>query len=46
LSGADCVVILTDHAKFNFKKIVRSSRLLVDTRNATKGLPQGKIVRL
>jgi UDP-N-acetyl-D-glucosamine dehydrogenase len=46
LSGADCVVILTDHAKFNFKKIVRSSRLLVDTRNATKGLPQGKVVRL
>jgi UDP-N-acetyl-D-glucosamine dehydrogenase len=43
---ADCVVIVTDHRKFDFPKIMRSARLIVDTRNALKGCDSNKIVRL
>ena len=38
IAGQDCVLILTDHSSYDFKKIVGSARLVVDTRNATKGL--------
>jgi UDP-N-acetyl-D-glucosamine dehydrogenase len=34
----DCVVILTDHSAYDFAKITAASRLVVDTRNATKNL--------
>jgi len=45
-AAADCVVIVTDHKKFDYAKIVGSAKLIVDTRNALKGNPSGKIVRL
>ncbi len=35
---ADCVVILTDHTCFDIPNIVANSRLVVDTRNSTRGL--------
>jgi UDP-N-acetyl-D-glucosamine dehydrogenase len=35
---SDCAVILTDHASFDIPWIVSCSRLVVDTRNATRGL--------
>lgn len=34
LNRADCVVIVTDHALFNWPEIVRQSQLIIDTRNA------------
>jgi UDP-N-acetyl-D-glucosamine dehydrogenase len=43
---ADCVVIVTDHKKFDYCRIVENSRLIVDTRNALKGHASEKIVRL
>ncbi len=43
---ADCVVIITDHAAFDCKSLLESSKLIVDTRNALKGLKSSKIVRL
>jgi UDP-N-acetyl-D-glucosamine dehydrogenase len=43
---ADCVVIVTDHKAFNYPRIVERARLIVDTRNALKGNPSEKIVRL
>ncbi len=43
---ADCVVIITDHAAFDCKALLDSSKLIVDTRNALKGLKSEKIVRL
>jgi UDP-N-acetyl-D-glucosamine dehydrogenase len=43
---ADCVVIVTDHKKFDYAKLVRDARLIVDTRNALKGIESEKIVRL
>jgi UDP-N-acetyl-D-glucosamine dehydrogenase len=35
LQGADCVVIITDHDRFDWQHVVDHSRLIVDTRNAT-----------
>jgi len=32
----DCVVILTDHAKYDYEVIARTARLILDTRNAIK----------
>jgi len=39
LSAADCVVILTDHPGVNYRRVVELARLVVDTRNATWGVP-------
>jgi UDP-N-acetyl-D-glucosamine dehydrogenase len=36
LAKADCVVIVTDHRGFEYDRIVRLSKLVVDTRNAIK----------
>ena len=43
---ADCVVVVTDHKAFNYPRIVERAKLIVDTRNALKGNPSEKIVRL
>jgi UDP-N-acetyl-D-glucosamine dehydrogenase len=43
---ADCTVIVTDHSVFNYKKIAEQAKLIVDTRNALKGITSDKIVRL
>jgi UDP-N-acetyl-D-glucosamine dehydrogenase len=47
LRAADCVVIATDHSRYDYRHIVSSSRLVVDTRNATRHVVEGreKIVR-
>jgi UDP-N-acetyl-D-glucosamine dehydrogenase len=44
--AADCVVIITDHSDFDYKALLHSSKLIVDTRNALRGLESEKIVRL
>lgn len=38
ISKYDCVVLVTNHSCFDVKKIVAESQILVDTRNATKGI--------
>ena len=45
-AAADCVVIVTDHAAFDYPGLVEQSRLIVDTRNALKAFRSEKIVRL
>jgi len=45
LAQYDAVVIVTDHSDYDFKAIVEQSQLVVDTRNATKGIDSAKIVR-
>jgi len=42
LRAADAVLIATDHSGFDYEMIVRESRLVVDTRNATKGVSVGR----
>ena len=34
----DCVIILTDHSVYDVRSIVEASKLVIDTRNATKDL--------
>jgi len=41
----DCVVIVTDHSQYDYASIVKESKLVVDTRNATKGIAAPHIVR-
>ena len=45
LGQYDAVVIVTDHSTYDYKAIVEQSQLVVDTRNATKGIDSPKIVR-
>lgn len=45
LDEYDCVVIVTDHSDYDYPRIVRESKLVVDTRNATKGIDAPNIVR-
>jgi UDP-N-acetyl-D-glucosamine dehydrogenase len=40
----DCVVILTDHSDYDYRKIVGESQLIVDTRNATRQIHSAKII--
>jgi UDP-N-acetyl-D-glucosamine dehydrogenase len=41
----DCVVIVTDHSQYDYASIAAQAQLVVDTRNATKGLTASNIVR-
>ena len=43
---ADCVVITTDHTGFSYAEVLANAKLIVDTRNALKGVVSDKIVRL
>lgn len=45
LEQYDCVLIVTDHSDYDYQRIVKESQLVVDTRNATKGIQSQKIVR-
>jgi len=45
LGQYDCVVIVTDHSDYDFAGIVQGAQLVVDTRNATRGMDSPKIVR-
>ncbi|HEY2895251.1 MAG TPA: nucleotide sugar dehydrogenase [Pirellulales bacterium] len=42
LASQDCVLIATDHSAYDYGFIVQHSRLVVDTRNATKSVRQGR----
>jgi UDP-N-acetyl-D-glucosamine dehydrogenase len=45
LAQYDAVLIVTDHTSYNYRAIVEQSQLVIDTRNATKGIHSPKIVR-
>jgi UDP-N-acetyl-D-glucosamine dehydrogenase len=45
LEKYDCVVIVTDHSDYDYPRIVKEAQLVVDTRNATRGMNSPKIVR-
>ena len=48
IESQGCTVILTDHSAYDFRDIVAASKLVVDTRNATKDLQEfkDKIIKL
>jgi UDP-N-acetyl-D-glucosamine dehydrogenase len=44
LGAFDAVVIVTDHTSYDYKAIVEQSKLVIDTRNATKGIVSEKLL--
>ncbi|MFV1950402.1 MAG: nucleotide sugar dehydrogenase [Nitrospinota bacterium] len=46
--AADCILITTDHTIYDYEWIVEKARLVIDTRNATKGVKDGagKVIKL
>jgi UDP-N-acetyl-D-glucosamine dehydrogenase len=46
VASADCAVIITDHAAFDYQALLSRAPLIVDTRNALRGVNSSKIVRL
>ncbi len=42
LAEQDCVLIATDHSAYDYEFIVRHAPLVVDTRNATKHVAEGR----
>jgi UDP-N-acetyl-D-mannosaminuronate dehydrogenase len=44
--GHDCVVITTDHSGVDYEAVVRDVPLVLDTRNATKGIESKNVVKL
>ncbi len=42
----DCVVIVTNHSSIDYKKLVLSAQLIMDTRNSLKGFNDPQIIRL
>ena len=44
--AAHCVVITTDHQNVDYELVVRHAQLVVDTRNATRGIAGGSIIGL
>jgi len=45
LGQYDCVLIVTDHSDYDYARIVRESKLVVDSRNATRGITAPNVVR-
>lgn len=45
LGQYDAVVIVTDHSSYDYRAIVEQSQLVIDSRNATKGIQSANIVR-
>ncbi len=42
LAGQDCILIATDHSAYDYDFIVRHAPLVIDTRNATKNVCEGR----
>ncbi|MCH2179373.1 MAG: nucleotide sugar dehydrogenase [Mariniblastus sp.] len=42
LAGLDCALIATDHSAFDYEFLVQHSQLIVDTRNATQHVREGR----
>jgi UDP-N-acetyl-D-glucosamine dehydrogenase len=45
-SDFDCVVIVTNHGYYNIEDIVSNAQLIIDTRNATKGIAKDTIFKI
>lgn len=42
LASQDCVLIATDHSAYDYDMIVKHSQLVIDTRNATQNVTEGR----
>ncbi len=42
IERADCVLILTNHSNVDYERVVEQAKVVVDTRNATKNVTNGR----
>ena len=45
LGQYDCILVVTDHSDYDYQRIAQQASLVVDTRNAMKGIHSANIVR-
>jgi UDP-N-acetyl-D-glucosamine dehydrogenase len=45
-SGFDCALVITNHTAFDYRELAGRAPLIVDTRNALRGMPGAHIFRL
>ena len=45
LQSADCVLLVTDHSAYDYSRIAAKAKLIVDTRNAFKGIAGNHIYK-
>ena len=46
VASADAVLLVTDHSNVDYGLVVRSAKLVLDTRNALRAFADDKVVRL
>ena len=46
VEGIDCAVITTNHRGFDYEQIAKLAPVVVDTRNAMKGIDGGTVFKL
>jgi UDP-N-acetyl-D-glucosamine dehydrogenase len=46
VAHADATVIVTDHAKVDYAPIIERAALIIDTRNALRGIAASNVIRL
>jgi len=46
LTDADCVVIVTNHTNIDYEKVERLAKVVLDTRNAMRGIKSSKVIKL
>jgi UDP-N-acetyl-D-glucosamine dehydrogenase len=46
IASADCIVILTDHSCLPYERVIRSGKLVLDTRNALRRYDTATVIRL
>jgi UDP-N-acetyl-D-glucosamine dehydrogenase len=46
IAHADCVVVLTDHSGVPYDAVIRSARMVVDTRNVLRNIDTPRVIRL
>jgi UDP-N-acetyl-D-glucosamine dehydrogenase len=46
LTEADCAVIITNHSSIDYAEVERLAKVVLDTRNATRGIKSPKLIRL
>ena len=42
VKSVDCVVITTDHSRYDYEMVVKNAKRVVDTRNATRNVKKGR----
>ena len=42
VKSVDCVLITTDHSQYDYEMVVKNAKRVIDTRNATKNVKEGR----